>query len=149
MEPQAKDKSKDKKQKDSKKKSKSKRKYLSQPSSLQLSTSPMPRSSYKLLSSSTGTSLHSTWFAHLCSCSTSVSLIFFIVSLVYGLPYPSGIWSMEFISLMLFAFLQFVKIDIGSKGNKTEKSKITFIFFILTWPCLACFVFFWYLQTYV
>ena len=78
-----------------------------------------------------------------------IATLCFLFYKVYGLPYPDAIWEIEIVSLVLFFALQFIKIDLGSKGNKTEKSNITFLFVLLAILCIFCFVFFLILQTYV
>ena len=73
----------------------------------------------------------------------------FLIYKAYGKSYPTAVWEMEFAALIFFCLLQFIKIDLGSKGNKTEKSSITFVSVVLALLCIICFVFYLALQTYV
>ena len=83
------------------------------------------------------------------------SVFFGIVTIIllfyktYGLPYPSAVWELEFVFLLLFWAWQMIKIFLGSKGNKTEHATTTLFFVILNIPSIFAYVFFLRLQTYV
>ena len=83
------------------------------------------------------------------------SIFFFIVTIIllfyktYGLPYPSSVWELEFVLLLLFWAWQMIKIDLGSRGNRTETNVTTLMFVLLTIPSIFAFVFYLRLQTYV
>jgi len=83
------------------------------------------------------------------------SVFYFIVTIIlliyktYQLPYPSAVWELEFVMLWLFYAWQLIKIDLGSRGNKTESSLTTIIFVLLNIPSVFAYVFYIRLQTYV
>ena len=83
------------------------------------------------------------------------TIFYFVVTIIlliykaYELPYPSPVWELEFIMLLLFFGWQLIKIDLGNRGNKTEHSMITLGFVILAILSVLPFVFYIRLQTYV
>ena len=83
------------------------------------------------------------------------SIFFFIVTIIlmfyksYGLPYPSAVWALEFVLLLCFWAWQMIKVDLGTRGNKTESSVTTLFMVLLNLPSIFAFVFYLRLQTYV
>ena len=83
------------------------------------------------------------------------TIFYFVVTIIlliykaYELPYPSPVWELEFIMLLLFFGWQLIKIDLGNRGNKTEHSMITLGFVILAILSVLPFIFYIRLQTYV
>ena len=83
------------------------------------------------------------------------SVFYFAVTIIlliykaYELPYPSPVWELEFVLILLFFGMQMFKIDLGTRGNKTEHSTITLGFVVMSILCVLPFVFYIRLQTYV
>ena len=79
-------------------------------------------------------------------------MVVIIATLIFkyqGLPYPPAIWELEITQIFLFAGIQFIKLDIGHKGNKTETYGTLRVFLFMSVFSCFCFIFYLCLQTYV
>lgn len=78
-----------------------------------------------------------------------VVIVLLLIYKSYELPYPTAVWELEFIMLILFYGWQMIKVDLGSRGNKTESSITTLLFTLLNIPSIFAYAFYIRLQTYV
>ena len=68
---------------------------------------------------------------------------------IYQFSFPIGIFFLETLFVLLLALVQFTRLFLGSRGNKTESSTVTFFFLLLTIATIIGNLYFLQLQTYV
>ena len=68
---------------------------------------------------------------------------------IYEFSFPIGIFFMEILIFVLLMLVQFMRLFLGSRGNKTESSTVTFLFILLTLATLCGNLYFLQMQTYV
>ena len=68
---------------------------------------------------------------------------------IYQFSFPFGIFFLEGLIFVLLALGQFTRLFLGSRGNKTESSTVTFIFILLTLATIVGNLYFLRMQTYV
>ena len=68
---------------------------------------------------------------------------------IYAFSYPMGLFLIEFVLFVALFIAQLIRLFLGSRGNKTESSTITFLFLLLTLGTVFGNFFFVRLQTYV
>ena len=68
---------------------------------------------------------------------------------IYQFSFPVGIFLIEMLLFVALVLVQFTRLFLGSRGNKTESSTVTFIFLILTVGTIIGNLYFLRLQTYV
>ena len=67
----------------------------------------------------------------------------------YLFRYPFTIFLAEFLGLILLYLVQSSRLFIGSKGNKCERSGVTFLFVLVTIITQLGLLYYAYFQTYV
>ena len=67
---------------------------------------------------------------------------------VYAFTFPARLFTAEVIILVILQLIQFLRIFIGSKGNKLEQSGTTSVFILLIFPSIIGGLYFIALQTY-
>ncbi|KAM3146567.1 hypothetical protein pb186bvf_001536 [Paramecium bursaria] len=81
--------------------------------------------------------------------------IYFVLQLLifiykgYGLYYASNLLSLDIFILVLSAFIQYPRLELGSIGNKTESPNQIMWLLLLCFPMAFFFFYFMLLQTYV
>ena len=75
------------------------------------------------------------------------SVLFFYK--IYAFSYPVGIFLLEVIIFIALFIGQLIRLFLGSRGNKTESSTVTFLFLLLTLGTVVGNFYFIRLQTYV
>ena len=68
---------------------------------------------------------------------------------IYLYSFPISIFFLEVLIFVVLSFLQFTRIFLGSRGNKTESSTVTFLFILLTIATIVGNFYFIEMQTYV
>jgi hypothetical protein len=69
-----------------------------------------------------------------------------------ALPYPgplSGLLGLEIVLLFLLAAIEYARISLASRGNKTERSPSLILSVLLAFPSTYLFFYFFYQQVYV
>ena len=75
--------------------------------------------------------------------------IFMLFWKVYKFQFPIEVFFLELLIFIVLAFLQFTRLFLGSRGNKTESSTVTFLFLLITLVTFLGNFFFLSFQTYV
>ena len=68
---------------------------------------------------------------------------------IYQFSFPIGIFFLEVLIFVLLTLVQFTRLFLGSRGNKTESSTVTFLFILLTVVTIIGNYYFVSMQTYV
>ena len=68
---------------------------------------------------------------------------------IYQFSFPQGIFFFECGIFVILALAQFTRLFLGSRGNKTESSTVTFFFLLLTVATILGNLYFIRTQTYV
>ena len=68
---------------------------------------------------------------------------------IYEFSFPIGIFFLETLAFIVLVLVQFMRLFLGSRGNKTESSTVTFIFILLTLITICGNLYFLQMQTYV
>ena len=68
---------------------------------------------------------------------------------IYMFSFPIAIFFLEVLVFVVLVLLQFTRLFLGSRGNKTESSTVTFLFILLTIVTAVGNLYFLQLQTYV
>jgi len=68
---------------------------------------------------------------------------------IYQFSFPLGIFFFEVFIYVLLMLVQFARLFLGSRGNKTESSTVTGLFLLVTLATVVGNVYFLRLQTYV
>ena len=68
---------------------------------------------------------------------------------IYQFSFPIGIFFLEALAFVILVLVQFMRLFLGSRGNKTESSTVTFIFILMTLGTICGNLYFLRLQTYV
>ena len=68
---------------------------------------------------------------------------------IYLYSFPLGIFFLEALVFIVLVLAQFARIFLGSRGNKTESSTVTFLFILLTLGTIIGNLYFIQVQTYV
>ena len=68
---------------------------------------------------------------------------------IYAFSYPMGLFLIEVLLFVALFITQLIRLFLGSRGNKTESSTVTFLFLLLTVCTVVGNLFFVRLQTYV
>lgn len=64
-------------------------------------------------------------------------------------PYPTSVLAWECTSLSLLCVIEAVRLTLGTRGNRTQSSRVTALFAVLCLPCIVAHVYFARYQTYV
>ena len=68
---------------------------------------------------------------------------------IYLYSFPIGIFFLEVLIFVALVLVQFTRLFLGSRGNKTESSTVTFLFILLTIATVIGNLYFIQMQTYV
>ena len=68
---------------------------------------------------------------------------------IYQFSFPIGIFFLEVLAFIVLVIVQFMRLFLGSRGNKTESSTVTFLFILLTLLTICGNLYFIWMQTYV
>eukprot|EP01017_Pseudomicrothorax_dubius_P027508 TRINITY_DN3179_c0_g2_i12.p1 TRINITY_DN3179_c0_g2~~TRINITY_DN3179_c0_g2_i12.p1 ORF type:complete len:143 (-),score=11.74 TRINITY_DN3179_c0_g2_i12:183-611(-) len=66
----------------------------------------------------------------------------------YRFFFPPNVFGIEVFCLFAFLVIQFTRLFLGRRANKSEASKVMLLFIILCLPNIFCYCFFLGLQTY-
>ena len=85
-------------------------------------------------------------------CLSAVVLLFtfvFYLFKLYSLPYPEDIFAVEISLFIVFCILQYFRLEVGQRSNKTESRGFTILLLLLSIVSFLGNIFFLVLQTYM
>ena len=77
-----------------------------------------------------------------------ISTLFFFLK-AYRYEYRDAFFWLEIIGMWVLTALQFFRLFVGSKGNKTERSSLLVLFIFMLVGCAAGLLYFLFWQSYV